>query len=293
MAEQIEIQAGRTAARVLLRGAELTAFSIAGHPLLWSPDPALWDGTCPILFPVIGRVNNDVIHIGGAEYSMPMHGFALTSVFSIVEQGRDFCTLELRSSAETRCSSPYDFTLRMTYRASETALSTTAEIRNNGTETMPTGFGLHPGFRWPLLPGVPKNRHLLTFDEPGPITYTRPVDRLIGPDRFELPLEDNALRLDEALFEKGGLAFLSLKSRSLRFQTDDGTASIRIEFPDMDRLILWSKPGGDFLCIEPCLGYADPVGFTGDFRNKPGMALVAPGETLRLSVTITPEFSPA
>lgn len=291
--EAVETRSGEMGARIALLGAELRNVSFGGRNLLWQPSASLWDGTCPILFPVIGRVNDDMIRIDGTEYPMPMHGFALTSLFSVVGQAEDSCAFELSSSPETLCHYPYDFTLRMTYRLSGSSLRIGAEIENRDSKVMPASLGLHPGFRWPLKQGIPKDRHFLSFEEAGPILYARPIDRLIGTDRFELPLEGRSLRLDERLFEKGGMAFPILKSRSLRFHTDDGAVGIRLDFPGMDRLILWSKPGGDFLCIEPCLGHADPVGFAGDIMDKPGMARIRPGETLELSLTVTPEFFPA
>ncbi len=30
------------------------------------------------------------------------------------------------------------------------------------------------------------------------------------------------------------------------------------------------------MCIEPCAGYADPIDFDGDFRDKPGISLIPP-----------------
>ncbi|MCC2613811.1 hypothetical protein ABK249_29495 [Neorhizobium sp. Rsf11] len=178
--ETVELYNSSMAARIGLLGAELRALSLNGAELLWTPDPALWDGTCLVLFPVIGRVNDDAVSVGGTAYPMPMHGFALTSRFSVVAQCDNRCTLELRAGPETRRSYPYDFALRMTYRLSGSALQIIAEIRNDGRFALPTSLGLHPGFRWPLVPGVPKGRHLLTFDETAPILYTRPVKRLIG-----------------------------------------------------------------------------------------------------------------
>jgi galactose mutarotase-like enzyme len=289
----IELHNGSLTARIALLGAELRQLSFAGRDLIWAPEAALWDGTCPILFPVVGRVIGDVIRANGLEFPMPMHGFALTSPFSITQQADDVCTFELRANEATRCHYPYDFTLTMTYRLSSDALQISATISNLGQAVMPASLGLHPGFRWPLVSGARKEDHLLTFAEAGPVTYTRPVDRLVGPDRFILALEGRSLRLTETLFEKGGLLLLGLQARSLRYHMENGSAAIRIDFPEIDRVILWSRPGGDFLCIEPLLGYADPVGFAGDIMEKPGMAHIAPGETYSLPVTITPEFMPA
>lgn len=277
-------------ARIAFLGAELRSLSVAGQDLLWSPHPPLWDGTSQVLFPVIGRVIDDAVRVGGRTYSMPPHGFALTSVFSVIESGKDFCTLELRADPATRSHYPYDFVLRLGYRLSDKALSIRAKITNEGDAIMPASFGLHPGFRWPLLPGVPKDQHLISFGHGGPISCARPVDRLVGPDSHQLALEDEALRLAPLLFETSGIALLKLQERSLRYHTDDGQAGIRIAFPDMDRVMLWSRPGGDFLCIEPLLGHADPVGFSGDIMEKPGMAHILPGDSLALSITITPEF---
>jgi galactose mutarotase-like enzyme len=50
---------------------------------------------------------------------------------------------------------------------------------------------------------------------------------------------------------------------------------------------LWSKPRANFICIEPWRGVADPAGFSGDFKTKPGVFMVAPGGALPISMAIT------
>ena len=63
-----------------------------------------------------------------------------------------------------------------------------------------------------------------------------------------------------------------------------------IREPDTPMLGIWQKPGAPFLCIEPWQGIADPIGFAGDFRDKPGVVELAPGasRTFRLSITVNP-----
>ena len=47
---------------------------------------------------------------------------------------------------------------------------------------------------------------------------------------------------------------------------------------------VWSKPtGAPFLCIEPWRGYASPVGFDGEFSDKPGLMHIAAGANEELS----------
>jgi galactose mutarotase-like enzyme len=51
-------------------------------------------------------------------------------------------------------------------------------------------------------------------------------------------------------------------------------------------LALWTKPGADFLCIEPWQGHADRAGFSGDFAHKPGVVLIDPGAQRRFAMRI-------
>jgi len=52
---------------------------------------------------------------------------------------------------------------------------------------------------------------------------------------------------------------------------------LEIDFPDTPMLGIWQKPGARYLCIEPWAGIADPVGFDGDFTEKPGLMILEVG----------------
>ena len=57
----------------------------------------------------------------------------------------------------------------------------------------------------------------------------------------------------------------------------------------MPMLGIWTKPGAAFVCIEPWHGIADPAGFAGDIRDKPGIVEIAPGTTLACGLQVTLE----
>jgi hypothetical protein len=42
---------------------------------------------------------------------------------------------------------------------------------------------------------------------------------------------------------------------------------------------VWQKPGARYVCIEPWAGIADPAGFAGDFRDKPGVMELEAGSS--------------
>jgi hypothetical protein len=69
-------------------------------------------------------------------------------------------------------------------------------------------------------------------------------------------------------------------SRSVRYAAP-GAPTIEVSWEGFRDLGIWSKPqaaAGDFLCIEPWYGTASPAGFAGDFRTKPGLMLIPPGD---------------
>ena len=68
-----------------------------------------------------------------------------------------------------------------------------------------------------------------------------------------------------------------------------GAPVVEVAWQGFTDLGLWMKPGAEFLCIEPWAGFADPVGYTGDFFEKPGILLLAPGERRSFTHRITIE----
>jgi galactose mutarotase-like enzyme len=91
---------------------------------------------------------------------------------------------------------------------------------------------------------------------------------------------------DAALFEDDALIFDRLASREVTFGAP-GTPGLAVAFPDMTELGIWQKPGAPYLCIEPWAGHADPEGYAGEFRDKPGVVRLSPGEQRRFTMTIT------
>jgi galactose mutarotase-like enzyme len=94
------------------------------------------------------------------------------------------------------------------------------------------------------------------------------------------------LVLQDGLFEADALVFDQLRSRSVEYGSP-GSASLRVDFPQMPHLGIWTKPRAGFICIEPWQGHADPEGYEGDFLDKPGIVSVQPGETSRFMIAVT------
>jgi galactose mutarotase-like enzyme len=274
-------------AEVSADGAELIRLQDEqGRDWLWDGDPAFWTGRSPLLFPIVGRVRDDRVRINGLEYELPRHGFARTSRFEVEEANASQCRLRLCSSSATLQRYPFPFQLDVTYAVEGTALIITAAVTNTGPSGMPVSFGFHPAFRWPLPYGAPREDHKIRFEQEETAPIRRPVEGLISRHADSSPVQNGTLALRDDLFEADALVFDQLVSRSVEYGAR-GSASLRVDFPDMPHLGVWTKPGAGFICIEPWQGHADPQDFTGDFSSKPGIVSIEPGETRRFAITIT------
>ena len=285
----IKISSQQLSAEIHPLGAQL--FSLRdgeGRDLLWDGDPSVWKGRAPILFPIIGALVGNQYRLDGQTFSLSRHGFARDRLFSLVEAGPASALFRLHWDQETFNAYPFRFQLDLHFAVTGATLSVVATVRNlEDRKSLPASFGFHPALRWPLPYGEPRASHFLTFesDEPAPI---RRLDAqgLLMPEKFETPVRHRKLQLRDDLFAADAIVFDSIASRRILYEAERGP-KLEIAFPGMPDLGIWTKPGAGFICIEPWHGFADPQGFSGDFRAKPGIALLAPGTQQEFAMSIS------
>lgn len=285
----VSISNAALSAEIAPLGAELVRLRDRnGAELLWDGDPAVWNGRSPLLFPIVGEVKGNRLHVSGKAYEIGRHGFARTSTFALVGADAASCTWRLESSDVTRRQYPFEFRLDVTYRIDDATLRMEAEVANTGAVVMPASFGFHPALRWPLPYGKPRAGHEIVFERDEPAPIRRPVDGLLSAVQFPTPVRDRRLLLHDDLFEEGALVFDVLESRSVLY----GEA-IRVDFPRMPHLGIWTKPGAGYVCIKPWQGHASPEGFDGELADKPGIVAIAPGttESFAMSISVSPPGS--
>ncbi len=271
----IELVCGASRAEIALRGAELRRWSVGATPLLWEKDPAYWEETAPILFPLVGWTR-DGARVAGKTFPLGLHGFARAMNFAAETLTPAGVRLILPSSAETLALYPFPFRLCIDYRLTERGLTTCLTVENRGEGPMPYACGLHPGFRWPFAGGA-RGDYFLWFSAPeDPFAPEISRQGLFRNSRRRIPLEGQKLALTPELFAAEALCFLNARSRALRFQHAGG-AALTIETSDFPHWALWSKPPAGFLAIECWTGHGDPEEFRGDLFEKPSMRVLAPG----------------
>ena len=292
MTDLITIASAGLTARINPLGAELSSLAdAAGREYMPDADPAFWSGRAPLLFPIVGALVDDTLRVDGQGYHMPKHGFARRSAFVLAEQAADRAVFRLEDSAETRASYPFGFALEMAFALSGMTLAMEATVHNTGDAPLPFSFGYHPAFAWPLPGGAAKAVHCVLFeaDEPQPIRQLEKASGLIQPDSLPTPVAGRQLALDPDLFRADALIWSELHSRRLSYGADGG-AWLDVAFPDSPMLGIWQVPGARYICVEPWQGHSDPVGYAGDFGDKPGVVTLQQGtsRSFRMDVTVRP-----
>jgi galactose mutarotase-like enzyme len=288
----IRLNAGAAYACIAEEGAEIVEWQVGGKSLLWKKDPAVWDETAPLLFPVVGWTNNHQVRVGAKTYPLGLHGFARRRRFQVAEQGKDRARLTLVSDVGTWALYPFDFGLNVDIRLSEAAIFVEIAVANRGSAPMPYACGLHPGFRWPFAGGVPED-YVLRFAKPEDswVPVIAPGG-LISAEKRRLPLTGRVLQLAASLFQNDALCFLNAASKEIRFEAPDGSAIV-VATENFPHFGIWCRPGNGYLCIEEWTGYSDPVNFSGTLFEKPSMRVLAPGASDRHQVFFTYETAPS
>lgn len=217
---------------------------------------------------------------------MTQHGFARDQRFAWTARDQSSCKLMLTDSDVTRARYPFAFRLEVTYAVNGADLDVVIDITNTGDESLPASIGAHPAFNWPLLPGLNKEAHTLTFSDAETAPIRRLKDGLMRSKPEPTPISGSRLALSKKLFDDDAVILDRLASKSVLYAADSGP-SIEISWEGYSELGIWSKPGDvPLLCIEPWHGFASPVDFDGKFADKPGLMHIAPGSRQSLAYRI-------
>jgi galactose mutarotase-like enzyme len=286
------IASSGVAATVSASGGELVSLTDArGEELLWQAGPQ-WPRHAPVLFPVVGRLKGDVLRHAGGTYRVTQHGFARDRVFEWTEQGQVRASLLLVDDPESRAIYPFAFRLETTLLVEGSRLTVAHSVSNPGDVDLPFSIGAHPGFRWPLADGVPKDAHVLEFEARETGVKRSVVDGgLLGPEG-PLPFDGVTLPLDESLFSQDALVMPDVASRSVRYVAlgPEGAElrALTFSWRGYRDLGVWSAPkGAPFLCVEPWRGMASFSDWDGEFTQKPGVVLLPPGHSQHFEWTVT------
>ena len=258
-----------------------------GEEYIWPMDPAVWASSSPVLFPAIGKIKGDVIHHEGQAYKMPKHGIIRhhegLSVQSYSPASAGFI---LESNPETRIQYPFEFHFEVRYTLEGKSLNMEYHIFNQGILPMPFICGGHTAYLCSLSDGKQLRDYYVEF--PNELqaleASTLAESGLLGGEKRSISTENGRLYLSDTLFNKDALIFADLGVNEVKLGRKEKGSILSLQFEGFPDLALWSKPGADYLCIEPWLGLPDHEESPLEIGLKPGYALLEPEEKMRFSI---------
>lgn len=254
---------------------------------IWQADPQVWPRHAPVLFPIVGKLQDNSYSYQGQTYQLPQHGFARDEVFELVEEEANRLTFELRDSPATRRAYPFAFRLRISYELEGNTVTVRYGVRNPGDEELLFSIGGHPGFNCPLLPGELFTDYFLEFEQPETLERFLVEDGLLTGETEKVMENKRVLPLRDDLFAKDALVLKSFASGRLTLKSNRHPHQVEVSYEGFPYLGIWSKPvGASFLCIEPWYGIASTIGSSTDLTQKEGIIGLPPGEEFSCSYTI-------
>lgn len=107
---------------------------------------------------------------------------------------------------------------------------------------------------------------------------------LLSFKKRKIPSDGKLLSLSENLFDNDFLIFPDLNCEWVRLRKKDEAKGTKVHFKDYPHLALWSKPGADFLCIEPWLGLPDFEDESTLLTQKRAHQIIQPNETFSIDI---------
>lgn len=264
---------------VALQGAELQSYRHidTDRELVWQRDPRFWAGSAPVLFPIVGRLKNDAYEFEGRQYSMGGHGIVRRQVSQIVRHEPAELELCFSENEDTLSAFPFRFELHVTFRLQGARLLIDYCVQNKDDRAMPFAIGSHPAFA--LRKDSRFSDYSVEFSEPETLDLYRLDGTLIGTSvRSGFLSNTKLLPLRDDMFDNDALIFKHIRSNAVTLiENKKNQRLVTVDTGGAPHLGIWSKPGADFLCIEPWHGYSDSVNASGRLQDKLAMKWLDPG----------------
>lgn len=249
---------------------------------IWQGDPSFWTGRAPVLFPVAGKLKDNAYLLDGQKHTLPQHGFARGRRFSVEHAAQDATTFLLRGDG-SEPGFPFLYAFRVRYSIQENAIRVEYTVDNLDTRAFWYGIGAHEAYACPE--GI--CAYALEFEKEETLTRRVLSGGLLTGETELVRNRCKLLPIEPSLFENDTQVYSSLASRAVTLRSVAHERTVRVEFADFDYLLIWTKPGAGFLCIEPWSNLPDFIDTDQDITKKPGIAKLSPGETRSHAHTIT------
>lgn len=263
-------------AEIKEHGAELTSVKNKnGYEYLWQGDEKIWAKQCPVLFPVCGRLIDKKYRYGGKTYTLENHGFASSSDFSSSAEGKEKVSFTLTENEKTLARYPFRFRFTVSYALEGDVLAVEYRVDNTDDKDIYFSFGSHEAYK---TEGDFGDWSLEFEKQEDLYVKVQPVLGFLNGEKKLFRKDVKELRMANELFDEDSLIFDGLSSQEVTLKRR-GMPVVSVRFEPCESLLLWTKPGAPYLCIEPWYGLPDYARTDGDLTKKAGIVRLESGKS--------------
>lgn len=267
-----------------ISGGELTRIYSKKYnkEILWNGDKKHWGRHSPILFPIVGKLQNDQTIIEKKSYKMTQHGFARDFDFTLENKNENSITYSLKSSDETKKFYPYDFKLSLSYTLIDNKIEVNWKVENIDNKEIQFAIGAHPAFNITDI-----NDCYLEFESKKQVSQI-----IMKPPYHDNKIDINIDKLDltPKTFEGDALIYTNVDSINVKNKNEEDY--LKISFDNFPLVGVWTSfykeenSTAPFLCIEPWYGICDNINSNGNYKDKEFINTLNIKETFNVSYFI-------
>jgi galactose mutarotase-like enzyme len=238
----------------------------------WQASKDIWPRYAPVLFPIVGKLKENLFKYKNQEYSLPQHGFARDCEFNCIEKTDTSICFELSANENTLKNFPFHFNLQIQYELFENTLSTTYIVFNPDNDNLLFSIGAHPGFNCPLLEDENFNDYFLQFNDVNKLVGHKLNNGLIDKETYVVELRDGCLEIDKSLFNNDALVFKNNQVNQVKLVSKVSGHGIEMHCQNWPYFGIWTKKDTEkFICLEPWYGIADNDDANQNLLDKDGL----------------------
>ena len=279
----IEIKNSELSVGINTYGSELMYINSSnGTEFLWNGDKNVWSYRAPILFPICGGLKDDTYKYEGKEYVLKKHGFARKSEFAGTRISDTKAEFVLESNDETLKVYPFEFRLKIIFELEGNKLKISNVVENLSDKEMYFSIGAHEGYSCPE--GI--EDYEIKFDEEQTLDSYILNGNLLENNSLRIIENANVLPLKYKYFTVDALVFKNIKFSKVTLAHKNSNKKVIVDFDGANYFLLWTKPGANYICLEPWNGVQDIIGSNYDITCKEGLIKLVGGKSHLFEHTI-------
>ncbi len=253
---------------------------------IWQADEE-WKRHAPVLFPIVGKLKNDIYSFNTTNYKLTQHGFARDYIFKLISSSQNTCTFELKSSPESKINYPFDFIFQIQYKLIENKLTVSYLVINPSNSLLYFSIGAHPAFSCQLNGNDTLNDYYLKF-ETSDFVLAQLNNGLRTNHKSKLNVPKNKLVLSTDWFDNDALVFENSQINKISLCSLIGNQKITMDCNNWPYFGIWAKKQcHKFICLEPWYGIADNENTNTNLKTKDGILTLNGLSTFNCSYAIT------